>query len=203
MPSIEIVYPPSDWSIGLDRGENVALIRREPEHAEIKITEEMKLVATAPPMQPIMEVPSVLEIEIAKPTSRHVEIKEPTPPPALTIDSPGAIIRIDRQPDHAVIPIVGPTYGSGVAAPIVSVEKTAVVVETTPTKTKKVAKQPKPAKPKKTSALDMPLINILTPKTTPQPPKEKKPAKAVVAVDKKKKKTKSTKLDEVNESFFV
>lgn len=166
----DVVLPPSDWSIGLDRSADVALIKREPENYEIKIVEEVKTKVDEkkPEAIPVIELPSVIATEVIHVPKTTETSKSPSGV-KLTIDSPGAYIKLDREPDHAVIPIVvstTPTVSS------IKVEKSTIVSPAAEAalvvdkKDEKKEKKRSKKSSKKTSAIDLPLINILVPKTT-------------------------------------
>lgn len=201
--TVDVILPPSDWAIGLDRAEEVAVVRKDP---AIKVEESLSkkpvvVVVEKEPaavvevaLKPIeIEIPSVID---AAPIRIEASLSKPSPK-QLTIDSPGAYVKIDREPDHAVIPIVVQTTSpiTPKVATVTTESKVVAAQTTTATavddnekdgkkKKKKTAKKEE-AKVKKTSAIDMPLIDILTPKPAA--------AATAVVVDEEKNKKKQAK----------
>lgn len=174
----DVILPPSNWSIGLDRAAHLPVVKREPEtkKKEESLTKEIKIERT--PVE--IEIPSVIDATLPTVTIKEDSLaKEAAAPVKLTIDSPGAYVKLDREPDHAVIPIVTQPTVVKTVAPV-----TLVVEEAKPAETgKKIKTKEKAAK--KTSPIDMPLIDILVPKGTAAP--------SVSIADKKEKKKKKKK----------
>ena len=216
--AVEVVLPPSDWSIGLDRGADETVKRKDPEVAtkpaiiEASLTKEVKSESAKTTAVEI-EVPSVIDMPllavIDSSGAATKAQKEESLSKQLTIDSPGAIIKIDRQPDHAVIPIVVATTTTTKAAvsPKAEDEKTAqtsTAVEVSKSDSKKKAKKEKEVKHKKTSPIDLPLIDILVPKPKTQTSEdEKKSSSKKDKKQKKEKKDKSKSTKEVCSLLFI
>lgn len=216
--AIEVVLPPSDWSIGLDRGADETVKRKDPEIAittkpavvEASLTKEVKSEPAKTTAVEI-EVPSVIDMPllavIDSSGAATKAQKEESLSKQLTIDSPGAIIKIDRQPDHAVIPIVvATTTTKSAVSPKAEDEKTAqtsTAVEVSKSDSKKKGKKEKEVKPKKTSPIDLPLIDILVPKPKTQTSEDEKKSSKKDKKQKKEKKDKSKSTKEVCSLLFI
>ncbi|CAF0747630.1 unnamed protein product [Brachionus calyciflorus] len=167
--------PPKDWNKGLDREEGAELIRKEPEVSNIKITDEQEkqltnLTIEIPPGTNLDEIKIVKEEvvkinEEIKPTILEVQKEPLVVQTSLTIDSPGAFIKIEREPDHAVIPDL--TKDRVFETSVTQKQSESVKTEQIDT-----VKKSKGKKHKKTSKIDLPLIKIL------DPPKDKAPQKS-------------------------
>ena len=210
--AVEVVLPPSDWSIGLDRGADEKVKRKDPEIAiatkpaiiEASLTKEVK--SEQPAVE--IEVPSVIDMPllavIDSSGAATKAQKEESLSKQLTIDSPGAIIKIDRQPDHAVIPIVVATTTTTTKAAVSpkaedekATAQTSTAVEVSKSDSKKKAKKEKEVKHKKTSPIDLPLIDILVPKPKTQTGEDEKKSSKKDKKQKKEKKDKSKSTTEV------
>jgi len=161
------------------------VVRKDPENYEIKIVEESLSKPAVVKQEVEIEIPSVID---APAVVKQVRVEESLtkPPIQLTIDSPGAYIKLDREPDHAIIPIVVATTPVQKTTKV-DKESTAPTTTAVEVITKAATKSKKESKPKKTSPIDMPLINILAPKSGNDGEAKKKPKKE------KKQKTKSEK----------
>lgn len=219
--AVEVVLPPSDWSIGLDRGADETVKRKDPEIAiatkpaiiEASLTKEVKSEPAKTTAAVEIEVPSVIDmplLTVIDSTGAATKAqKEESLSKQLTIDSPGAIIKIDRQPDHAVIPIVVATTTTittkAAVSPKAEDEKaqTSTAVEVSKSDSKKKAKKEKEVKHKKTSPIDLPLIDILVPKPKTQTSEDEKKSSKKDKKQKKEKKDKSKSTKEVCSLLFI
>lgn len=183
-PTYQVILPPSDWAIGLDRADHVAVVRKDPEVSESKAVEASltKSVSFKPKIEKetTIEMPSVIDLPVVAAEPKRVVFEESLskPPVQLTIDSPGAYVKLDREPDHAVIPILvsaePAVKGEKEAEPVPSTSTEAKASDhTSPSKTA-AKKAKKEAKAKKTSPLDMPLIDLLTLKSAKTQDESKK-----------------------------
>ena len=187
--------PAEDWARGLDRKENEPLLVREPEITGI-VNMDFPCVIDIESIRIVKEEKEkpVEKVEIAEHIDKIEVVKEePKVDSKPALDLSGAYIVIDRQPDHAVIPIVAREQ---IATKVENVEVEAK--QEAPTE----AKQNKKSKPHKTSKIDLPLINILVPSSSSDSKKkEKKKSKdKKPKQEKEKEKEKETNLQPKPES---
>ncbi|RNA34599.1 hypothetical protein BpHYR1_014174 [Brachionus plicatilis] len=101
-----------------------------------------------------------------------VETKELSVKTNLTFESPGAIIRINREADHAVIP---DHTKDRVIESVVDESEAKEQTATDSHSSKATGKKSKNKKTKRTSRIDLPLINILVPKQDKTPVEQVEP----------------------------
>ncbi len=153
-----------NWSVGLDRKEDEAVLRKDP--VEFKAVTEEKIIQeniteVAPVKENVLDEKVIVDI-ILKPTEIEKEepkldIPEISLPQKDLVD--GSWVIIDREPDHAYIPVVNNeknVFSSAVT------QQQDTKVETIVTDKKDIVIKDKKPK-RKTNRIDLPLINCFGP----------------------------------------
>ena len=159
--------PAENWAIGLDRNENDPILNKEPVNSVIETPAQIVVNVDMPSIIEVIGPTAIIEKDSEEKIKEEIKItpvkseSEPKVDKSVELIS-GAHIVIDRQPDHAVIPIV---VNENLPKAQVKESVDAAPSTTDGKKDQKTdKKKSKDKKSKKTSIIDMPLINILTPK---------------------------------------
>jgi hypothetical protein len=169
----QIVVPPATWSIGLDRLDGEPILNKEDEYGALEVVSKPSTLEDAVVSSSSTDKPDEDDTQKAEPG--QVEIISDPKQPKYTSGQPldtieGGWVKIDREPDHAVVPIVSDSERQ-LTQKAISPQETS-----TSTKTSLATdnKETKNKKKKKSNFIDLPLVKILIPsgKKSKAPKKE-------------------------------